>query len=171
MRGELLKLDIKLANRSIQKYTHGVRSQWASGPSWLIFLQTHGKNIWACDFVPVVRLFFQTIHTFVMVQLESRRVVHCGATDHPTDAWVAQQLREATTFEEKPKYLICDNDSKFGAGFERVAETSGIELFHTPYRAPVANAICECFVRCLRRECLDHVLLLGVRQLVRILTA
>ena len=104
-----------------------------------------------------------------MVHRESRRVVHFGVTDHPTDAWVAQQLRETTPFEEKPKYLICDNDSQFGAGFERVAETSGIEVIHTPYQAPLANAICERFVRSLQRECLDQVLVLGVRQLLRFL--
>jgi putative transposase len=103
----------------------------------------------------------------VIVQLQSRRVVHFGVTDHSTDAWVAQQLREATPFEAKPRYLICDDDSKFGAGFERVVETSGTEVIHMPFQAPRANAICERFVGSLRRECLDHVLVLGVRQLVR----
>jgi putative transposase len=78
-------------------------------------------------------------------------------------------LREATPFGEKPKYLICDNDKKYGAVFERVAKTSGIEVIHTPYQAPRANAICERFVGSLRRECLDHVLVIGVLQLARIL--
>jgi hypothetical protein len=65
--------------------------------------------------------------------------------------------------------LICDNDKKYGAVFERVAQTSGIEVIHTTYQAPRANAICERFVGSLRRECLDHILVLGVLQLVRIL--
>jgi putative transposase len=82
---------------------------------------------------------------------------------------VTQQLREATPFDEKPKYLICDNDKKYGDGFERLAKASWIEVIHTPHEAPQANAICERFVGSLRRECLDQVLVLGVLQLMRIL--
>jgi len=169
VRGELLKLGIRVAKRSVQKYMQAVRSKPPSGQSWSTFLKTHGKVVWACDFVPVVTLFFKALHAFVIVHHESRRVVHCGVTEHPTDEWVAQQLREATPFGEKPKYLICDNDKKYGARFEQVAKASGIEVIHTPYQAAHANAICERFVGSLRRECLDHILVLGVLPLVRIL--
>jgi putative transposase len=169
IRGEFLKLNFKVAKRTIQKYMRGVRSEPPTGQSWSTLLQTHGKGIWACDFVPVVTLFFKTIHAFVIVHHESRRVVRCGVTEHPTDEWMAQQLCEATPFAEKPKYLICDNDKKYGAVFERVAKTSGIKVIDTLYQAPRANAICERFVGSLRRECLDHILVLGVLQLVRIL--
>ena len=169
IRGELRKLGIQVAKRTIQKYMRAVRSHPPSGQSWSTFLQTHGQDIWACDFVPVVTLCFKTLYAFVIVHLASRRVVHCGVTEHPTDEWVAQQLREATPFGEVPKHLICDTDSKFGAEFARVADTSGIELIQTPYQAPLANAICERFVGSLRRACLDHVLVLGIRQLVSIL--
>jgi putative transposase len=146
IRGELLKLNIKVAKRTIQKYMQAVRSKPPSAQSWSTFLKTHGKDIWACDFVPVVTLFFKTIHAFVIVHHESRRVVHFGATEHPTDEWITQQVRDATPFEEKPKYLICDNDKRYGPMFERVAQASGIEVIHTPYEAPRANAICERFV-------------------------
>jgi len=169
IRGELLKLKIKVAKRTIQKYMKAARSKPQPGQSWATFLKTHGQDIWACDFVPVVTLFFKTLHAFLIVHHDSRRVVHVGVTEHPTDAWVAQQLRDATPFEEKPKYLICDNDQKYGPSFEQVAKASGIEVIHTPYAAPRANAICERFVRSLRRECLDHVLVLGIRPLSRIL--
>jgi transposase InsO family protein len=169
IRGELLKLNIKVAKRTIQKYRQVVRSKPPAGQSWSTFLKTHGKDIWACDFVPVVTLFFKTIHAFVIVHHESRRVVHFGVTDHPTDEWITQQVRDATPFEEKPKYLICDNDKKYGQMFERVAKASGIVVIHTPCKAPRANAICERFVGSLRRECLDHRLVIGVPQLVRTL--
>ena len=169
IRGELLKLDIQVAKRTIQKYMQAARSKPASGPSWSTFLQTYGKDIWAFDFVPVVTLFFKTLHAFVIVHHGSRRVVHVGVTDHPTDEWITQQLRDATPLEEKPKYLICDNDKKYGPMFERVAQASGIEVIHTPYEAPRANAICERFVGSLRRECLDHMLVIGERQLIRVL--
>jgi putative transposase len=98
-------------------------------------------------------------------------VIHVGVTRSPTDAWVAQQLREATPYGQAPKYLIRDNDSKFGVTFDRVARTSGIKLLKTPYHAPRANAICERFLRSVRRECLDHLLILQEKQLQRVLNA
>jgi hypothetical protein len=79
--------------------------------------------------------------------LKTRRVIHVGVTRSPSDPWVAQQLREATPFGQNPKYLMCDNDSKFGPCFARVATTSAIEILNTPYHAPRANAICERFAQ------------------------
>ncbi len=96
-------------------------------------------------------------------------MVHVGVTRHPTDAWVAQQLREATPFGQRPHYLVRDNDGKFGATFARVAAASGIAILRTPVRAPRANAVCERFLGSVRRECLDHVLVLGEQQLRRVL--
>ena len=75
IRGELVKLGIHVAKRSIQKYMRAVRTQAPSGQSWSIFLKTHGQDIWACEFVPVVTLSFQTLYVFVIVDLESRRLV------------------------------------------------------------------------------------------------
>ena len=105
---------------------------------------------------------------FFIVELGSRRVVHVGVTRAPSDAWVAQQLREATPFGAGPKYLIRDNDDKFGAQFKRVA--AGIKLLKTPVHAPKANSICERFLGSVRRECLDHFLILSERHLQRIVT-
>jgi len=92
-------------------------------------------------------------------------------TRFPTDAWTAQQLREATPYGQTPKYLIRDNDNKFGPCFARVAATSGIEILKTPHQAPRANAICERFLGSVRRECLDHLLVLHEKQLHRVLRA
>ncbi len=97
--------------------------------------------------------------------------MHMAVTRHPTDAWVAQQLREATPERTAPTYLIRDNDSKFGADFARVAAASGIEILRTPYRAPRANTFCERFLGSVRRECLDHLLILGEAHLRRALRA
>jgi putative transposase len=93
----------------------------------------------ACDFLPVTDLFFRSLFAFFIIELQSRRVVHVGVTRHPTDAWVAQQLREATPFDQAPRFLICDNDRKFGQLFARVANVTGIELLRTPIRAPRTN--------------------------------
>ena len=98
-------------------------------------------------------------------------MIHVGVTRSPTDAWTAQQLREATPYGQTPKYLIRDNESKFGPYFARVASTSGIKVLKTPYHAPRANAICERFLGSVRRECLDHVVILHEKQLHRVLRA
>jgi len=90
-------------------------------------------------------------------------------TRSPTDEWTAQQLREATPYGEKPRFLIRDNDSKYGTKFTRVAESTGIEVLRTPYKAPRANAFCERFLGSVRRECLDHVLILGEKHLHRVI--
>ncbi len=162
-------MGIRVAKRTIQKYMRAVRSQSPTRPSWSTFLKTQGQGIWACDFLPVVTLFFQTLYAFVIVHVGSRRVVHVNATAHPTDDWIAQQLRDATPFGETAKHLICDNDTKFGPAFGAAAKTCGLEIIHTPHEAPRANAICERFVGSVRRECLDHVLVFGSRHLVRVL--
>jgi len=96
-------------------------------------------------------------------------VIHVGVTRSPTDAWVAQHLREATPYGQAPKYLICDHDSKFGPCFARAATTSDIEILKTPVHAPRANAICERFLRSVRQECLDHLFILHEKQLQRVL--
>jgi hypothetical protein len=94
----------------------------------------------------------------------SRKVIHVGVTRSPTDPWVAQQLREATPCGHGPKYLIRDNDSKFGPCFARVATTSAIEILKTPYHAKRPNAVCERFPRSVRQACLDHVLIFREKQ-------
>ncbi len=170
IRGELLKLGITVSKRTVQRYMRRARPPRRSGQTWATFLRTHAPDIWACDFLQVTDLWFRALFAFVIVEHASRRVVHVGVTRHPTDAWVAQQLREATPFGTAPRFLIHDNDSKFGPQFARTAETSGIELLHTPVQAPRANALCERFLGSVRRECLDHLLILHERHLRRVLT-
>ncbi len=168
IQGELLKLGIAVAKRTVQKYMRAVRPPPDSGQTWATFIKTHAKDIWACDFRPVVDLFFRHALVFFMMELSSRRVVHFAVTRAPTAAWVAQQLREATPFGVGPKYLIRDNDNKYGTCFEEVAQHTGIEVLSIPYRAPRANAICESFLGSVRRECLDHLLILSEQQLYRV---
>jgi putative transposase len=98
-------------------------------------------------------------------------IQHVGVTDTPTDAWTAQQLRKATPLGEGPKYLVRDNDSKFGAHFAAVAAGAGIKQLKTPIGAPNANAVIERFLGSVRRECLDHILVLSVPHLYRVIKA
>ena len=171
IRGELLKLGIRVCKRTIQKYMRQVRTARPRGQNWKTFLDTHAEQIWACDFLAVTDLCFRSLSAFFIIELHTRKVIHVGVTRNPTDAWIAQQLREATAFGVGPKYLIRDNDGKFGMGFARVAQTSDIEILKTPYFAPRANAICERFLGSVRRECLDHLFILHEKQLHRVLHA
>lgn len=166
--GELLKLGIRVAKDTIQTYLRRLRP---SSPSqnWNTFLKNHAKDVWACDFLPVIALSFQTVYVFFIIELSSRRVVHFGVTRHPTDTWVAQQLREATPYDQAPRFLIRDNDRKFGSEFTSLAKASGMEVLRTPYRGPRANAICERFLGSVRQECLDHMLIVSDRQLYRVI--
>ena len=128
------------------------------------------RRAWACDFLQTYDLLFRPIFAFFVVALGSRRVVPVGVTRSPASAWVAQLFREATPGGDGPRFLIRDNDDKFGRDFDTVAAGTGIiEVLRTPIRAPNANAVCERFRRSVRAECLDHVLILGEDHLACIL--
>jgi len=169
IRGELLKLKIRVSKRTIQKYLKHVRPKRSLGQTWRTFLRTHAAEVWACDFLQVTDLFFRPLFAFFIIELKSRKVIHVNVTRSPTDLWVAQQLREATPYGQTPKYLIRDNDKKFGPNFARVATTSGIQVLRTPCRTPQANAVCERFLGSVRRECLDHFLIFHEKHLQRLL--
>ena len=169
IRGELLKLDLRVSKRTIQRYLRQARPPRPSGQTWTTFVRNHAHDVWACDFLQLADLRFRPLFAFFIIELASRRVVHAGVTRHPTDAWVAQQLREATPFDQRSRFLIRDNDRKYGAGFERLAAASGIRILRTPIRAPRANVTCERFLGSVRRECLDHVLILTEAHLRRVL--
>jgi len=169
IRGEVLKLGIRVAKTTVQRHMREARPPQRTGQTWAAFLRNHARETWACDFLPVTDLLFRPLFAFFVVALDSRRVVHGGVTRQPTDAWVAQQLREATPFGQHPRSLIRDNDSKYGPAFARVEAATGITERRTAYRAPRQNATCERFLGSVRRERTDHLLLLGEAHLRRVL--
>jgi putative transposase len=169
IRGELIKLGIVVSKRTIQKYMRPVRKRRASQQNWATFVQNHAHSIWACDLLQTYDLFFKELFIFVIIEVGSRRVMHFGVTRSPTDIWLAQQLREATPWDQHPTYLIHDRDQKYGPSFAHTAIVTNIEVLKTPYRAPKANAFCERFFGSLRRECLDHVIVLNERHLDRVM--
>ena len=133
------------------------------------FLANHAPQIWACDFLQTYDVFFRTIFLFFIIEHGSRRVVHVAVTRSPSDVWVAQQVREATAFGVGPRFLICDNDDKYGVLFERAVAGVHMELLHTPFQAPRANSMCERFIGTVRRECLDHFLIFTEGQAQRVI--
>ncbi len=145
IRGELLKLNIGVSKRTIQKYMKQIHPNRVRSQSWKTFLRNHAAEVWACDFLQATDLFFRPLFAFFNTLLKSRKVIHVNVTCSPTDQWVAQQLREATPYGQTPTYLIRDNDRKFGPNFARVATTSGMKVLRTPIRTlasrmPSANA-------------------------------
>jgi putative transposase len=168
-RGELLKPGVRVSKRTIQRYMPKVRR--ASSQTWAAFLKNHANDIWACDSTVTHDLLFRPLYIFLVIQLQSRRIVHTAVTRSPTDDCTAQQLREATPWGRSPKYLIRDRDNKYGPLFLNVAGSTGIQVLNAPVRAPKANAICERFIGSLKRECLDHLLILHSHQLHRVVRA
>jgi putative transposase len=167
IRGELLKLGIPVSKRTVQKYMQ--RSpQRGGGQRWSTFVKNHAHQIWCCDFVQAHDVFFRPLYLFFLMNQGSRRVVRVAATRNPTCDWTARQLREATMDGDSPRILIRDRDGKFGTAFDRVAEDAGVRVIKTAIRAPNMNAVAERFVGSLRREALDHLMLLGPRDLDRV---
>jgi putative transposase len=117
IRGELLKLGIKISKRTVQKYMRSVREPRGRGQTWATFVKNHGNDIWCCDFVQTYDLLFRPLFLFFLLNQGSRQVVHIAATRNPTQEWTAQQLRNATMEGLTPRFLIRDRDEKFGAAF------------------------------------------------------
>jgi putative transposase len=170
IRGELLKLGIQGNKRTVQKYLPKDRESTSLSQNWVSFVKNHAREIWACDFTVAYDWLFRPWYIFVKMELKTRRIVHAAVTHSLTDEWTAQQLREATPWGRGPKYLLHDRDCKYGSHFLALAANSGIQELGTPYREPRANGICERFMGSLRRECLDHMLILQGKRLLRVVS-
>ena len=168
IRGELLKLGIRVSKRTVQRQMSKARPpKLPHGQSWKTFLANH--TVWACDFLQTYDVWFRPIFAFFVININTKRVVHVGVTRSPTAEWTAQQLRNITPFGEGPQFIIRDNDSKFGAEFDRVSKGAGIKILRTAIQAPLMNSICERFIGSARRECLDHVIILGRSHIKHVL--
>jgi transposase InsO family protein len=143
------------------------------GSTWRPFLRHHAHEMLACDFLTVETALLRTVYVLFFIELGSRRVYLAGCTRHPTSAWVAQQARnQSWRLQEGTQrvcFLIHDRDTKFSDSFDRVFVSEGVEIVRTPYRAPNANAIAERWIRTVRTECLDQLLILSERHLQRVL--
>jgi hypothetical protein len=112
IRGELLKIGVRVSKRTIQKYMRRARGPRPWGQSWSTFLRNHLHQTWACDFLQLYDIWFRPIFAFLIIELGARKVVHVAVTRSPSTGWVAQQLRNATPFGEGPRFLIRDNDGR-----------------------------------------------------------
>ena len=154
---------------TIRKYMVKPRGGTDKSQTWLTFLRNHLQVSWAMDFFTVPTLRFQILYIFVILNHSRRQVVHFAVTAHPTTAWVIQQLREAMPFGQQPTYLFRDNDRIYGDEVDRFLAGSGIEEVKTAHRCPWQNPFVERYGGTLRRELLDHVIVLNEEHLKRLL--
>ncbi len=174
IRGELLKLQVRVSATTIRTVLlqHGLGpAPRRGGPTWREFLRSQASGMLAADFFTVETVLLRTLYVLFFIELSTRRVYVTGATEHPDSAWVTQQARNLAIDGrlEGVRFLVHDRDAKFSGPFDEVFETEGAGVILTPIRAPRANAFAERFVRTVRSECLDHVLVWGRRHLERVL--
>jgi putative transposase len=169
--GELKSLGVDVSATTVKKILRLDRlgPTVRRGPSWREFLRTQANSIIAVDFFTVDTVWLQRLYVLFFIEIGSRRVHLAGCTAHPDDAWVTQQARQiAWTSVEREKpvwFLIRDRDCKFTSRFDAVFEAQDVRIVRTPVRAPEANGIAERFVRTVRSECLDWLLILNVQHL------
>ncbi len=178
LHGELLKLGYTIGRstvRDILKRQHiaPAPERTKKGGSWSNLLSHYGQQILATDFFTVETALLKTLHALFFIEIGTRRVHFASCTAHPTAEWVAQQARQLTwTLQDEHKgmrFLIHDRDAKFPASFDAVFAAEGIDILRTPYRTPVANAFAERWVRSVREECLDKLLIVNAAHLQRVL--
>ena len=176
IRGELLKLEIKISATTVRTILlrGGLDpAPHRAGPTWAEFLRSQAAGILATDFFTVETIRRQTLYVLFFIELSTRRVHVAGVTAHPDSSWVTQQARNLAIDERLSgvRFLLRDRDATFSGPFDAVLRAEGVRVIRTPIRAPRANAFAERFVRTVRRECLDHLLIFGRRHLERVLKA
>jgi len=166
--GELLKLGFEVAESTVSKYK--IKHRGPPSQTWRTFLCNHADAIAAVDLCLVPTLTFECLFAFLVVSHDRRQLLWFAVTKHPTAEWLAQQIVEAFPWDTAPRYLIRDNDCAYGQAFTNRVRGMGIRDRPIAARSPWQNPYVERLIGTLRRECLDHVLILGERHLRQVLT-
>jgi transposase InsO family protein len=166
--GELAKLGISVTKSTVEKYR--VRGRKPPSPTWRAFLKNHAKDVVSIDFLARPTVRFKILYVFLFLSVERRRIIHFGLTEHPSAAWAAQQVVEAFPWETAPRYLLRHRDAIYGEWFRGRVNNIGIEEVLTAPRSPWQNPYSERLNGSVRRECLDHnMIVLHEAHLTRIL--
>ena len=165
--GELLKLGHGLCETTIAKYM--VRRQGPPSQSWRTFIRNHMSDLAAIDFFTVQTAGFKTLYVFLILSLDRRRVIPFNVTSNPTADWTSLQLIQAYPFDTSPRYLIRDRDSIYDQQVVDTLNMLGIKQVVISRRSPWQNGYCERIIGTIRRDCLDHVIVLNERHLRRVL--
>lgn len=167
----LLKLGIRVSPRTVRRYMPD-GTGGAKGPSsqrWGTFVRNHAQAMLACDFCVAVTATFRVLYVFVVLEVGSRRLVHCNVTGNPTAAWTLQQFREVLAEKALYRFVLHDRDAIYSHQLDTALTAMGVRVLRTPVRAPQANAFCERLLGTLRRECLDFLIPLTEAHFRRIL--
>ena len=148
-----------------------IRAPKPPSQTWRTFLENHVRDIAAIDFFTVPTATFRVLFCFMVLRHDRRRMVHINVTEHPTEQWTAQQVVEAFPYDQSPRYLIRDRDSIYGPQFKQRVKHMGIEQVLIAYRSPWQNPYVERLIGSIRRECLNHVIILNEAHLHRILVS
>jgi putative transposase len=155
----LLKMGIRISPRTVRRYMpDGPKRPNAPPQRWMTFVRNHAKAIIAADFFVVVTATFRFVYVLVVMEIETRRILHFNVTRHPTADWTMQQFRECVIGDEGYKFIVHDRDSIYSSEVDALLRALGLRVLKTPYRAPQANAFCERLIGSARRECLDFVI-------------
>ena len=165
--GELRKLGLEISQATVSKYL--VRRRTPPSQTWRTFLANHVGTLVSVDFFVVPTVLFKVLFVFVVLAHDRRRVVHVNVTDTPTAQWTAQQLVEAFPWDTAPRYLLRDRDAVYGAVFSSRVRSLGIHEVKIAPRSPWQNPYVERLIGTLRRECLDHTMVLNDAHLRRLL--
>ncbi len=171
IQAELRLLGREVAEATVAKHMRRPHQGKPPSQTWKTFLRDHAGMLAAMDFFVVPTVAFRLLYVFVILRHDRRRVVHFNITTAPTAAWVTRQLREAFPFETAPLYLIRDRDGIYGEEVQRCLAGLRIEEVVTAPRSPWQNPFCERLIGSIRRELLDHVIVLGEEHLRRLLAA
>jgi putative transposase len=167
IQSELMKLDMKISKTSIAKYM--VRHPKPPSQTWRTFLNNHVSQLASVDFFTVHTVWFEVLFVFIVLAHDRRRVVHFNVTGHPTAEWTAQQILQAFPFDSAPRYLLRDRDGIYGQEFRSQAAVMNIKEVLGAPRSPWQRAYVERVIGSIRRECLDHVIVLNEESLRRTL--
>jgi hypothetical protein len=183
------KFGIQHSTSTVRRYMIPRGNTPRGDKTWRTFVRNHAKELWACDFLTQHTAFFTVICVFVIMEIDSRRIVHVNVTANPTLSWVKQQIRQATAWGPTPRFLVHDNDGIFGqygrpvtvehsqgtrryrCHFDRwLDQVMAIQGIPIPYGAPNASPFVERFIRTLREEALNHFIFLGIAHIRRVVT-
>jgi transposase InsO family protein len=165
--GELLKLGIKISERTVARLMPKKRNP--PSQTWRTFLDNHVRDLVSIDFFVVPTATFRVLFVLVVLAHDRRRVVHFNVTEHPTARWTGEQIIQAFPGGSEPRYLLRDRDSIYGSEFRERIRATGIEEIRTAPRSPWQNPFCERLIGSVRRDCLNHVIILGESHLRKIL--
>ena len=169
IQSELAKLGYDVSEKTVARYIRKNNPDNSKRQSWMTFLRNHAKYIVGIDSLVVRNIYFKAIYVFVAISHERRKIIHFSITSKPHSQWAIQQLRETFAFDQTTKYVIRDNDSIYSDEFKRHIKRFGLKDKPTDYRCPWQNPIAERVIGTLRRECLDHIIIINEKHLHDIL--